>query len=476
MKQLLKFIAGVFAMAITLVISCKKELSCQNCKVINQPPVACAGADQTVTLPTSTVNLDGSCSADPDNNISSYVWTKIAGSSANIATPNAVQTQVTGLIQGSCQFELKVTDAGGLSSKDTVQITVKGTIAYTCGDTNRPHINEQLIPVGSGTLSDARTGGISVASGGNKIFFAGGSAISGGHSSTVDIYDITTQRWTTAKLSENRSKISTITAGNKVFFAGGEIGDGTCPTKTVDIYDLSTSQWSTSSLSIPGSSVVPALVGNKVLFAGGDGGLCGEWARTTTVDMYDLTTNNWTTASLSTVRRHGHAAVTLNNKVYISGGESWPANTFPGTPWFASNTVDIYDYATNSWSTSTLSEGKYGHGAAALNDKVFWAGGTTGSYPNLTASCNVDIKNVKTGEVSIQKLSSPGGGAAVIKNNQVIFYSRGDRFDLYDVATDKWSIGVLPAGFSGGAIISINSTIYIISYTGSAVKVWKLDF
>jgi len=221
--------------------------------------------------------------------------------------------------------------------------------------------------------------------------------------------------------------------------------------------------------------VVPAVVGNKVLFAGGDAGFCGAWARTTTVDMYDLTTNSWTAASLSTVRRGEHAAVTLNNKVYISGGESWPANPVPGT-WFASNTVDIYDYSTNSWSTSTLSEGKFGHGAAAFNDKVFWAGGTTGSYPNLTPSCNVDIKNVKTGEVSIQKLSSPGGGAAVIKNNQVIFYSGGDRFDLYDVATDKWSIVVLPAGFSGGTMISMNSTIYIISYTDSAVKVWKLEF
>jgi cyanophycinase-like exopeptidase len=441
----------------------------------NQPPVACAGADQVITLPASTVNLDGTCSADPDNNITAYNWTKVSGpSSFNIVNANAAQTQLTGLVQGVYQFELKVTDAGGLSSKDTVQITVKATITYTCGDTNRPHINAQLISVGVGTLSETR-GWISVASGGNKIFFAGGMPNGASHSSTVDIYDMTTQTWATAKLSESRSNISTITAGNKVFFAGGEISDGTCATKTVDIYDISTNQWSTSSLSIPGSSVVPAVVGNKVLFAGGDAGFCGAWARTTTVDMYDLTTNSWTAASLSTVRRGEHAAVTLNNKVYISGGESWPASPVPGT-WFASNTVDIYDYSTNSWSTSTLSEGKFGHGAAAFNDKVFWAGGTTGSYPNLTPSCNVDIKNVKTGEVSIQKLSSPGGGAAVIKNNQVIFYSGGDRFDLYDVATDKWSIVVLPAGFSGGAMISMNSSIYIISYTASAVKVWKLEF
>jgi hypothetical protein len=55
----------------------------------NRPPVANAGADQTVTLPTNTVNLDGSASADPDNNITNYAWTKISGPpSFNIANAN----------------------------------------------------------------------------------------------------------------------------------------------------------------------------------------------------------------------------------------------------------------------------------------------------------------------------------------------------------------------------------------------------
>ena len=39
-----------------------------------------------------------------------------------IANTNAVQTQVTNLVQGIYQFELKVTDAGGLFSKDTMQV------------------------------------------------------------------------------------------------------------------------------------------------------------------------------------------------------------------------------------------------------------------------------------------------------------------------------------------------------------------
>ncbi len=91
----------------------------------NRPPMANAGTDQIITLPINTVTLDGSASTDPDNNITAYAWTKIAGPpSSSINNASAVQTQVINLAAGTHQFELKVTDAGGLSSKDTVQVLV----------------------------------------------------------------------------------------------------------------------------------------------------------------------------------------------------------------------------------------------------------------------------------------------------------------------------------------------------------------
>ena len=91
----------------------------------NHPPVANAGKDTIITLPVNTVMLDGSASTDPDNNIVSYAWTKISGpSSFNIVNVNAVQTQVSNLMKGVYQFELKVTDADALFDRDTIQITV----------------------------------------------------------------------------------------------------------------------------------------------------------------------------------------------------------------------------------------------------------------------------------------------------------------------------------------------------------------
>ncbi|MGN6402482.1 MAG: PKD domain-containing protein [Flavisolibacter sp.] len=93
--------------------------------VINHSPVANAGNDTTINLPVSTANLDGSKSSDPDNNITAYQWTEISGpASFTIVNANSAKTQVVHFVEGVYQFELQVTDAGGLLGKDTVQVTV----------------------------------------------------------------------------------------------------------------------------------------------------------------------------------------------------------------------------------------------------------------------------------------------------------------------------------------------------------------
>ncbi|MEJ7589690.1 MAG: kelch repeat-containing protein, partial [Ferruginibacter sp.] len=331
-------------------------------------------------------------------------------------------------------------------------------------------------------LSQTREG-IAVASAGNKILFGGGVDWSSGtgNSSRVDIYDLTTQTWSKAELSVARYDITAMAAGSKIFFAGGEAGDGTAPVNTVDIFDVSTNTWSASSLSVAGYSIAPAAVGNKVLFAGGEGGFTGGWPRGSRVDIYDLTTNAWSTHSWSEVKRGGHSAVTVNNKVYFAGGEGWPANPVMGT-WYCSNRIDVYDNATNSWSTSSLSEGKLGHASIAVDNKIYWAGGYTGTSHPVTRSCTVEIRDVVTGASSIQYLSKPNDWlSAVTKDNKIIYYSSNSStmFDIYDIATNTWAIGVLPVSMQGASIISVNNTIYLAGGKVNGVlsdKVWKLEF
>jgi hypothetical protein len=96
-----------------------------NAAPVNQPPVANAGADISITLPVSTATLNGSSSSDPDGTISGYNWSQTSGpSQSSITSPANATTDVTGLVQGVYVFSLKVTDNSGATSSDVISVTV----------------------------------------------------------------------------------------------------------------------------------------------------------------------------------------------------------------------------------------------------------------------------------------------------------------------------------------------------------------
>lgn len=93
----------------------------------NRAPVANAGTDITITLPVNNTTLNGSASSDPNGNntIASYAWVRISGPAQHtLANANAASTALSNLVQGTYTFELTVTDNGGLTSTDIVQVTV----------------------------------------------------------------------------------------------------------------------------------------------------------------------------------------------------------------------------------------------------------------------------------------------------------------------------------------------------------------
>lgn len=98
---------------------------------VNQPPVARAGADTTITLSYCTaiisVPLDASKSSDPENKIISYFWRSISGpQDFSIRNGNTLFAKVDIRRAGVYSFELLIVDLGNLTSKDTVTITVVG--------------------------------------------------------------------------------------------------------------------------------------------------------------------------------------------------------------------------------------------------------------------------------------------------------------------------------------------------------------
>jgi beta-glucanase (GH16 family) len=87
-------------------------------------PSADAGADQVITLPTSTAVLTGSGS-DTDGTIVGYAWSQVSGpSTAGLSGANTTTLTASALVEGTYVFRLTVTDNDNLSSSDTVQVRV----------------------------------------------------------------------------------------------------------------------------------------------------------------------------------------------------------------------------------------------------------------------------------------------------------------------------------------------------------------
>lgn len=395
----------------------------------NRPPITYAGPDQMILASTGWVFLSGIGSSDPDNNISSYLWTKISGpASFNIFNVNEIQTPALNLVVGTYQFVLKATDAGGLFDTDTVQIIVHpivppttciipgatqvGTFSSQRTDMNSVVFKDKFYlssfgfieifdPV-TNTLTNAQNlsisrWGIGTVATSDKIFFAGGYDIPSTQVipiSRVDIYSSTNGTWSTAELSTARFRVCAATVGDKVFFAGGYTTNSSA-TARMDIYNISTNSWSDRTLSKPGHHV-SAVVENKIWLVAEGSNL---------IDVYDPVTNNWSIITLS-FSITSEATITLNNKVYFTGN----------------SVVQVYDISSRSWSSFTLSENKSYVPAGISNNKIVFIGGMTNwdTYSN-----RMEIYDPATGSLSTQFMSSDLFFESIISYNNFIYSAGG---------------------------------------------------
>jgi poly(3-hydroxybutyrate) depolymerase len=84
----------------------------------NIAPVANAGTNKTITLPTHAITIIGS-GIDDDGTIVSYSWIKLSGPTATMSNATTSKLFASNLVQGTYSFKLTVTDNnGGIASDD----------------------------------------------------------------------------------------------------------------------------------------------------------------------------------------------------------------------------------------------------------------------------------------------------------------------------------------------------------------------
>jgi len=90
----------------------------------NRVPVADAGLDQFDLPAGSLVQLDGTGSYDPDNDLLSYNWVQVGGIAVVLSDSTAVMPTFLPTVIDVYLFELTVYDGADFSSPDTVSLTV----------------------------------------------------------------------------------------------------------------------------------------------------------------------------------------------------------------------------------------------------------------------------------------------------------------------------------------------------------------
>jgi N-acetylneuraminic acid mutarotase len=209
-----------------------------------------------------------------------------------------------------------------------------------------------------------------------KLYVTGGRNSSGNLTRTLYVYDPASNVWT------RKTDMPTGGCGGDQGVINGQlyVYTGCYSERTMGAvffrYNPSTNSWTKRAAPpVDHSSGAGAVINGKFYLAGGFNLVAATSTnsefeeKTNQLDVYDPATNSWTTKRFMSFSRSGMAAAGLNGKLYLVGGNGFPSE-FPLT------TVEVYDPATDSWTNQApLPIGTAFGAAAAAGGKLFYVSG-----------------------------------------------------------------------------------------------------
>lgn len=240
--------------------------------------------------------------------------------------------------------------------------------------------------------------------------------------------------------------IAALLPDGRVLVAGGYDG---AAISSAELYDPATDLWSLTEDSMEDArrgARGTLLADGRVLVSGGRWHNGSYWVYLDSAEIYDPATDTWTTTTGSmNVRRHYHSLTLLNDgRVLATGGyykEWWGDDTY-----YHQDTAELYDPATGQWTpTDSMSYARSGHTATLLADgRVLVAGGWGTGYPTVA---EIYDPNTDTWSNTGALNEARSGHAATLLLNDKVLVAGGesptgskDSAELFDPATDTWTL------------------------------------
>ncbi|MCU0722082.1 MAG: hypothetical protein MUC63_00430, partial [Planctomycetes bacterium] len=251
-----------------------------------------------------------------------------------------------------------------------------------------------------------------VAAAGGKVWVIGGW---GGMASvsTVEAYDRWTNSWATglAAAPTPRRSFPCVPVGRRIYALSGEF------LSSVEAYDTVSDTWITGLRDIPTAraGAAGAEIGGRIYVAGTVG------VNQRRLEAYDVAADTWITGLPDMPRdRSFHACAAFGGRLYALGGDGEGTFDLP---------VDVYDPATNTWSSGARMPTGRRNLCCAIVDSLIYA---------------------------------IGGGTDVIHDMNVV--------EAYDPASDTWfTTGVMPSWRENLACAVVRGRIYALAGSYSSL-------
>lgn len=197
-----------------------------------------------------------------------------------------------------------------------------------------------------------------------QIYVIGGYEPSG-LSARVEAYDPTTETWTPrAPLRVARGGLRAAAFGGKIYAFGGFKELAT----VFEVYDIATDTWTRlDDLRQPILNPAVTVHAGRIVVVGG--GIPDGTKAAGFVEVLDPGTGAWSPLTRMPVPKGDHVVGIHKNRMFVVGG--WNDITL--------KTIEVYDFATDSWSTRPdLDDLRFYHGGATLDGRIYVVAGARG--------------------------------------------------------------------------------------------------